>query len=177
MSTRAAFIAQKTLYGYVKTRMGTRYPAMFNDDTVIRSVNIAKMHYFAACLSDLTIYAVARATSAAGWDDAARRDMAERVYDEALAGNSTEAVPEFSADEAMRDFRTRLMAVDWAGLAQTRDVFALSPKALIKWAPIADKLKKFDTEYAENSVKFAWAEVRRTFEKRLDPAGFGSAVP
>ena len=31
VATRAAFHAQKTLYGYVKARMGIRYPAMFED--------------------------------------------------------------------------------------------------------------------------------------------------
>ncbi|MCK5778890.1 MAG: hypothetical protein KAH11_08865, partial [Rhodospirillales bacterium] len=61
VTTRSAFIAQKTLYGYVKTRMGTKYPEMFRDDNIIGSVNIAKMHVFDACLSDLCIWAVARA--------------------------------------------------------------------------------------------------------------------
>ena len=59
VATRSAFVAQKTLYGYVKTRMGTRYVAMFEDKAMIASLNIAKMHVFAACLSDLSIYAVA----------------------------------------------------------------------------------------------------------------------
>ncbi|EIM73317.1 hypothetical protein A33O_16150 [Nitratireductor aquibiodomus RA22] len=40
--------------------MGTRYPSMFEDDVFIGSINIAKLHVFAACLSDLTIHAVAK---------------------------------------------------------------------------------------------------------------------
>lgn len=44
VSTRAAFVAQKTLYGYLKTRMGTRYPRMFEDDVLIASIDVAKMH-------------------------------------------------------------------------------------------------------------------------------------
>jgi len=39
---------------------------------------------------------------------------------------------------------------------------------LIEWAPIAEHLKNMDREIAENSVKFAWADIRRSFEKRLD---------
>lgn len=168
VSTRAAYIAQRTLYGYVKTRMGTRYPDMFKDDLIIRSVNIAKMHYFAACLSDLTIYAVANATVALGADDAARRAFAEDVYKSALNENLAESVEEFSPDDAVRDFQVRLSGTDWSGLALTRDNFTQSPSKLIEWAPIADHLKKMDREIAENSVKFAWADVRRSFEKRLD---------
>ena len=51
VATRSAFIAQKTLYGYLKTRMGTSYPRMFEDDVFVSSINIAKMHVFSACLS------------------------------------------------------------------------------------------------------------------------------
>lgn len=168
VTTRSAFIAQKTLYGYVKTRMGTRYPEMFKDDLIIHSVNIAKMHYFAACLSDLTIYAVAQATVSLGADDAARRALAENVYRSALAENMAESVDEFSPDEAIREFQTRLSGTDWSGLALTRDNFTQSPAKLIEWAPIAEHLKNMDREIAENSVKFAWADIRRSFEKRLD---------
>src|SRR3546814_5537699 len=52
VSTRAAFMAQKTLYGYLKTRMGTRYPRLFEDDVLIASVDLAKLHIYAACLAD-----------------------------------------------------------------------------------------------------------------------------
>ncbi len=168
VTTRAAFIAQKTLYGYVKTRMGTRYPDMFKDDLIIHSVNIAKMHYFAACLSDLTIYAVAQSTISAGADDEVRRALAEDIYRSALAENLAESVDEFSPDEAIRAFQVRLSGTDWSGLALTRDNFTQSPAKLIEWAPIAEHLKKMDQEIAENSVKFAWADIRRSFEKRLD---------
>lgn len=168
VATRAAFITQKTLYGYVKTRMGTRYPEMFKDDLIIHSVNIAKMHYFAACLSDLTIYAVAQATVSLGADDAVRRTLAEDVYRSALEKNMSESVDEFSPAEAIREFQVRLSGTDWSGLALTRDNFTQSPVKLIEWAPIAEHLKKMDQEIAENSVKFAWADIRRSYEKRLD---------
>lgn len=147
--------------------MGTRYPEMFRDDQIIHSVNIAKMHYFAACLSDLTIYAVALA-SRGSTDDARRRAVAEDVYKFALDENMAESVDEFSPEDALQQFRTRLIGTDWSGLALTRDNFTMSPKMLVKWAPITEHLKKLDVEYAENSVKFAWADVRRAFEKRLD---------
>jgi len=66
VSTRAAFTAQKTLYGYLKTRMGTRYPTMFEDDAFVASIDIAKLHVYAACLADLALFAVSRTGDRAG---------------------------------------------------------------------------------------------------------------
>ncbi|MBO6949718.1 MAG: hypothetical protein JJ855_17190 [Rhodospirillales bacterium] len=168
VTTRSAFIAQKTLYGYVKTRMGTKYPEMFRDDNIIGSVNIAKMHVFDACLSDLCIWAVARAFEHDPMADSERAQIALSIFKNGLQANLDTSVDAFDPDAAVRNFEVRLTGVDWHGIAQTRDVFRESPSRVVKWAPIADELKKYDVEYVENSVKFAWANIRRQYEKRLD---------
>jgi len=46
--------------------------------------------------------------------------------------------------------------------------FTRSPAALLRWAPIADRHKKFDAEIVENSLKFAWIDIREQFARRLD---------
>lgn len=166
--TRSAFIAQKTLFGYVKTRMGTKYPEMFRDDNIIGSVNIAKMHVFDACLSDFCIWAVATAFTHIEIDDSRRAGIARGIFKEGLAQNQDPSVQAFSQSDAIANFETRLAATDWVGDAVTRAQFTESPKAVVKWAPIADQLKRYDVEYVENSVKFAWNNIRRQFEKRLD---------
>ncbi|MBO6519317.1 MAG: hypothetical protein JJ900_00390 [Rhodospirillales bacterium] len=166
--TRSAFIAQKTLYGYVKTRMGTKYPEMFQDQNIIHSLNIAKMHAFDACLSDFCIWAIATAFSRMEMDDSGRAQIALSIFKHGIHENLEESVDEFNPDDAVRAFEDRLASVDWHGAAQTRDQFTLSPTRVVKWAPISDDLKKYDIEYVENSVKFAWANIRRQFEKRLD---------
>jgi hypothetical protein len=166
--TRSAFIAQKTLFGYVKTRMGTKYPEMFRDDNIIGSVNIAKMHVFAACLSDFCIWAMATAFTRIEIDDSRRKEIARDIYIEGLEQNSDPSVQAFSPSDAITAFEARLAAIDWSGVAATRAQFTESPKAVVKWAPISDQLKKYDVEYVENSVKFAWNNIRRQFEKRFD---------
>lgn len=171
VTSRAAFIAQKTLYGYVKTRMGTRYPDMFKNDDIIGSLNIAKMHVFAACLSDLTIFAVDKAFAGSDAESKLRCVVAERIFANGLRDNPEPSVTDFSAEDALAEFRQRLCAVDWGGKAGSHESFSRSPAAVMKWAPIADNLKGLDTEYAENSVKFAWINVRDQFKKRLDAAG------
>ena len=54
---RSAHVTQTTLYGYLKTRIGTRYQLMLDDEKYSESVNIAKWNIYIAALSDLTIYA------------------------------------------------------------------------------------------------------------------------
>ena len=53
---RAAHVTQTTLYGYLKTRIGTRYQLMLDDEKYSESVNIAKWNIYVAALSDLTLY-------------------------------------------------------------------------------------------------------------------------
>jgi hypothetical protein len=171
VGTRSAYVAQKTLYGYVKTRMGTRYPVMFEDEKIIASLNIAKVHVFASCLSDLTPYAVVTALPDAANDD--RAALARHCYAQALRQNTGAAPAEFSSDTAIDEFEQRLAETDWNRARQPEN-FIRSPRALVKWAPIADKLKKLDGEVVENSVKFAWRDIREQLRKRLDAGAVGA---
>jgi len=170
VASRSAYVAQKTLYGYVKARMGTRYPRMFDDERLIASLNIAKMQVYAACVSDLTIYAVANALHDQPLGNDARQAMAARCYRAALRENTGDAPEQFSAQDCIDGFDRRLANTDWRSAARQPDNFTASPQALARWAPIADKLKKFDTEIVENSVKFAWRDVREQYRNRLDAA-------
>jgi len=168
VTTRSTYIAQKTLYGYVKTRMGTRYPAMFEDKNIVASLNIAKMHVFAACQSDLTIYAVATALHGQPLGNDARQQMARRCYAAGLRETAVGAPAEFSVQDCIDEFDRRLAETDWQRGALQPENFTRSPLALLRWAPIADNLKKFDSEIIENSVKYAWRDIREQFRKRID---------
>ena len=150
--------------------MGTRYPSMFEDDFFVGSINIAKMHVFTACLSDLAIFTVKRALRDAQVDDDLRRQLALHCFKQGLVDNEDEAVAieTFSSSEAAADFERRLAFWDWHSGPAGTEIFAESPAALVRWAPIAPELKKFDEEIVRNSVKFAWREMRSQFERRVD---------
>jgi hypothetical protein len=167
LATRSAYVAQKTLYGYVKARMGIRYPLMFEDKQLILSLNIAKLNVFAACLSDLTIFAVAAVLHDRPVGNDQRQALARRCYDAALQENIAGAPEQFSAQACIDDFSRRLGETDWRAVARQPDNFTNSPQALVKWAPIADELKKYDTEIIENSVKFGWNDIREQWQKRV----------
>jgi len=174
VGTRSAYIAQKTLYAYVKTRMGIRYVAMFDDKNIIASLNIAKLHVFAACLSDLTIYAVAIGLRGQPIGNAGREELARHCYKVALAEIIGAAPEEFSARDYIGGFDRRLAETDWQNGALQLENFTRSARALARWAPIEDELKKLDSEIIENSVKYAWRDIREQFRKRIDVDAVGA---
>ena len=168
VATRAAFVAQKKLYGYLKTRMGTRFVSMFTDEVFVESINVAKMHVFAACLSDLTVFCVSRALEGSALSAEERAELARECFRQGMAANAGMA-PDPADIGRWRDaFDARAASVLWENAAATGEVFEESPAALVKWAPIAPELKKHDAEIVRNSIRFAWNEVRIAYRKRLD---------
>jgi hypothetical protein len=168
VASRSAFVAQHKLYGYLKTRMGTRYPSMFEDDVFIQSVNIAKMHVFAACLSDLTVHAVAAATAGSTLTGDERTELARQCYHAGIDDNRDHA-PDGAETRWRKAFDARLDDIHWENMAAGGNAFSESPKALFRGAPIADELKRYDGEIIRNSVVFAWAEHIRALRRRLAP--------
>lgn len=176
VATRSAYIAQKTLYGYLQTRMGLEYPKMFRDPVYVESINVAKMHVFAACLSDLTIYAVAEATADAVLADSSREDLALHCFSTSISANAAHAPSREWATDAIGDFRRRLGGTDWQRGARQPENFTRSPLELVRWAPIAPQLKQYDAGIVENSIRFAWMEVRQSFRRRLDREAFARSL-
>lgn len=178
VSTRAAFIAQKTLYGYLKTRMGTRFPSMFENDAFVVSIDIAKLHVYAACLSDLALYAAVHGLPETGVEPEQRRAVALRCFAQGLADNAEGAarVEAFSAAETQAAFERRLAFWNWDSGPRGAEIFSESPAGLVRWAPIAPELKRHDREIVENSIKFKWREIRRNFERRIDPAALAAEL-
>ncbi|MGH8663823.1 MAG: hypothetical protein ACREUX_06110, partial [Burkholderiales bacterium] len=174
VQTRANRVAQMTLYGYLRTRAGTRFPELFDNDDFVVSINIAKWHVWLACLSDLALH-VGGMLQCAACAEAARRlvlDLVEQILRE--TGTPADAGPEFEAHAARVRSRLRLAALP--GADDNGVAFAESPDAVVYWAPIADGLKELDAEIVRNSVLFHWHEVRRELSRNLDPAAVLSSA-
>ena len=56
IQSKSAWVTQVTLYGYLKTRMGTRYVLHFENDEFMASVNLAKWNMYSVALQDLTFF-------------------------------------------------------------------------------------------------------------------------
>ena len=176
IASQAAFVAQKKLYGYLKERIGTRWPSMFEDDVFRSSITTASMQVFAASLSDLTIHAVAHALADSAEPDEVKVELARKLYVQGLQKNHAVASEGFNRDQVIAEFDRRLEGTDWNFGALLPENFTRSPAALLRWAPIAQRHKKFDAEIVENSVKFAWVDIREQFARRLDAAAVAGEV-
>lgn len=168
LTARANQIAQASLYGYLRTRAGVRFPELFTDDVFVVSINIAKWQLWLACLSDLCVYAgglVWQRTRVSPADvGRLMMEALESVLDE--AGVPGDAGPQFA--ESADRVRDRVRSINWAAVEDNETPFCESPAALVRWAPVVDELKQLDEEIVRNSVRFRWQEVRRDLRTDLD---------
>ena len=181
LDTRASHVAQTTLYGYLRTRAGARYPDLFENDAFVVSINHAKWQMWLACLSDLAVYAGGLLAHRSRGGAAAAGVAVGRSVDAVLVrtGRPADSGPRF--DEGVEAVRGRLLRCDWPALGDDETAFTASPEALVRHAPIIPELMALDEEIVRNSVRFRWQEVRRELRAALDTdaviEGAGAACP
>ena len=168
LDTRASLVAQTTLYGYLRTRAGTRYPVLFENDAFVVSINHAKWQMWLACLSDLAVFAggllALRSRAGPAAAGAAVRRVVEAILER--TGTPDDSGPLFA--EGAHAVCDRLDRCDWRALADDEGAFTASPEALVRHAPIIPELMALDEEIVRNSVRFRWQEVRRELRATLD---------
>lgn len=169
LQTRASFIAQTSLYGYLRTRAGSRYPELFDNDPFVAGINIAKWQVWLACLSDLAVYSggmLAREPGASVQRvDTLIRSLVDRILND--TGIPTDAGPDFVTYRQV--VRERLESCDWTTVSDGEEAFTESPDAVVRWAPVVDTFKQLDEAIVKNSVRFRWQEVRRDLRQHLVP--------
>ena len=156
---RAAHVTQTTLYGYLKTRIGTRYQLMLDDDKYSESVNIAKWNIYVAALSDLTIYVFSYLIN----QKKLKQNDAEEVLINIMNKELKNGLDEKLYDKAKKEFILRLQTTDWNNF-YLETPFKNSGFALYDWSPIADDLKVLDKEIVLNSIMLKWNLVENDFK-------------
>lgn len=170
LNTRASFVAQTSLYGYLRTRAGMRYPELFDDDVFVNAINIAKWEMWLACLSDLSVYAGGLLMKHPHASGQAVAKLIQNIVDEILTetGKPADAGDKFT-DNA-EHVRKRLSLCIWQDVTDNEQPFSHSPQALVEWAPVVDAFKEQDEEIVINSVRFRWQKVRQDLRQALDAA-------
>ena len=156
---RAAHVTQTTLYGYLKTRIGTRYHLMLDDEKYAGSVNIAKWNIYMAALSDLTLYVFSYLINQKNL----KQNDAEEIFISIIKKELKNGLDEKLFDITKKNFVLRLNTTDWNKFYLEKP-FKNSGLALYSWSPIADELKVLDKEIVLNSIKLKWNLVENDFK-------------
>ena len=163
IQTKSAWVSQVTLYGYLKTRMGTRYVLHFENDEFMKSVNLAKWNIYAVALQDLTFFTFSYLKSNINFQDV---NKAKEIFLKILDDETTNKMPEDIIVETKKNFSERLQNIDWDSYCNDLP-FNPSALSLYKWAPIADELKTLDRKIVLNSVILKWDVVKKEFKERI----------
>jgi len=168
LNTRASFVAQTSLYGYLRTRAGMRYPELFDDDVFVTSINIAKWEMWLACLSDLSVYTGGLLMRYPQASEQTTASIMQNVVDEILTetGRPADAGDSFIANA--EHVRQRVALCKWQDVTDDEQPFSHSPQALVEYAPVIDEFKEQDEEIVINSVRFRWQKVRQDLREALD---------
>ena len=163
IQSKSAWVTQVTLYGYLKTRMGTRYVLHFENDEFMASVNLAKWNMYAVALQDLTFFTFSYLKNNLNYHDI---DKAKEIFLKILDDETTNKMPLDIIEEAKKNFNERLQNINWNTYYNDLP-FNPSALSLYKWAPIADELKQLDRKIVLNSVILKWDIIKKEFNERI----------
>ena len=164
IQTKSAWVAQVTLYSYLKTRMGTRYVLHFENDEFMKSVNFAKWNIYAVSLQDLTFYVFSYLKINFQFQDL---EKAKEIFNNILDDEILNKMPQDIIEEAKKTFEERLNKMNWDN--QINDYpFNQSALSLFKWAPIAEELKNLDRKIVLNSMILKWDIIKKEFSERIE---------
>ena len=165
---RASYVAQTTLYGYLRTRAGLQHFNLFTDKKFTALLIPARSRLLLVCLDDLAVYATALLPRLSA---AQRQSVAAQIFNLGIDALRDDSLSAAELATAQTDFEARSRLIDWSARAAPDKgiaAFAKSAAALIDLAPIIDDLKKYDDEIVTNSMHFKWHGVRTDLRARLD---------
>ena len=165
IQSKSAWVTQVTLYGYLKTRMGTRYVLHFENDEFMKSVDSAKWNIYAVALQDLTFFTFSYLNANFNYQE--YNNKAKEVFYNILDDEISNKMPSNIIDEAKNIFEERLKNINW-NIYHDDLPFNSSALSLYKWAPIADELKKLDRKIVLNSMILKWDNIKEEFQKLID---------
>ena len=164
IQTKSAWVTQVTLYGYLKTRMGTRYVLHFENDEFMASVNLAKWNIYAMALQDLTFFTFSYLKTNFNYTEI---EKAKEIFLNILDDEISNKMPSDIIEEAKKNFDDRYKNINWDTYHGDLP-FNPSALSLYRWAPIAEDLKELDRKIVLNSVILKWDIVKKEFKERIN---------
>ena len=157
---RSAHVAQTTLYGYLKTRIGVKYIAMMEDEVFLKSINIAKWNIYVVALADCAFYVFSYLIS----EKNLKENDCKEIFLNILENEKKNGLNDEIFDRGKKNFLERINKVNFLNY-HSDDPFRESGQALYYWSPIADELKSLDKKIVLNSIHLKWALMKDEFKK------------
>ncbi len=164
IQAKSAWVTQVTLYGYLKTRMGTRYVLHFENDEFMSSVNLAKWNIYAVALQDLTFFTFSYLKANYNYNET---NNAQEIFMKILDDETSNKMPLDIIEKTKKNFNERYQKMNWEKYYNDLP-FNPSALSLYEWAPIAEDLKTLDRKIVLNSVILKWDIVKKEFKERVN---------
>ena len=161
---KSAWVTQVTLYGYLKTRMGTKYVLHFDNEKFLGSINKAKWNIYYVALQDMIFYSLSYLNITINFQEGGH---AKNIYNSILEREKLNGMPEEVIEKARKLFEERYYNIDWKKYSNDLP-FNKSALALYEWAPIAEELKKLDRKIVLNSMILKWDNIKEEFQKLIN---------
>ena len=160
---KSAWVSQVTLYGYLKTRMGTRYVLHFDNEVLLESINKAKWNIYSVALQDLTFFVFSYLNVFYGYQEVYN---AKKIYESILEDEISNGMPSDVIENGKKNFEKRLQKINWETHFKSLP-FNDSALSLYEWAPIAEELKVLDRKIVLNSMILKWDNIKEEFIKLI----------
>lgn len=164
---KSAFITQETLFGYLKTRIGTNYVKMYENDDFVASINIAKWNIYLIAIQDMLFFSFSYLYAKNRYlnkDDA--KILFQKILNKEL-NEKDHPLPSDIYQKRLKQFEERIQTVSWMTYYKDNP-FKTSSESLHYWAPIADELKNLDKEIVINSMQLKWQNIVKEFIKIIN---------
>ena len=158
---KSAWVSQVTLYGYLKTRMGTRYVLHFDNEVLLESINKAKWNIYSVALQDLAFFVFSYLNVFFNYQEV---ENAKKIYEAILDDEMSNGMPKDVIEKGKKSFDERLQKIDWKTHFKNLP-FNDSALSLYEWAPVAEELKTLDRKIVLNSMILKWDNIRDEFIK------------
>ena len=164
IQSKSAWVSQVTLYGYLKTRSGTRYVLHFDNEEFMKSVNLAKWNIYAISLQDLIFFTFSYLKVHFNLKEI---NKAKEIFLKILDDETSNNMPLEIIEEAKKSFKERFEKINWENYYS--DIpFNQSALSLYKWAPISEELKLLDRKIVLNSSILKWDLIKKEFRERIE---------
>lgn len=173
----SAFLAQGSIYSYLRARTLLAGPKLFDNDDFIFALEICKWEAFASAAQDLIIILEGDMREMDLGDRSALPDTLVALYEQTLA---LESVPDHRADSGLHDlvacFRPRIAE---ALLNPPRTADEISPgtaRIIMQHAPVEDPIRVSDLPMVQNNLAFRFVDYKRRMRRDFDYPAIAATI-